>query len=111
MCLIFIIPQNFFCVRSSLILKLIIHFFSQIKAQFSKLMQLDRGRPEIQSKSYSNQLLIDFCNSIPAVRSIVSTISIRIWTEINRIRTEINWKQSIYIENSSILSKIGRIWA
>ena len=67
-------------------------------------MRLDRGRPEIQSKSYSNRLLIDFCNSIPAVRSIVATILIQIRTEINR-------KRSIYIKNSSILSKIGRICA
>ena len=31
-------------------------------------MRLDRGRPEIRSISYSNRLLIDFCDSNPAVR-------------------------------------------
>ena len=65
-----------------------------------KLMRLDRGRPEIQSKSYSNWLLIDFCNSIPAVRSIVATILIRIRTDINQIRMRL-------IENGRFISKIG----
>ena len=69
-------------------------------------MRLDQGRPEILSKSYSNLLLIDFCDSIPAVRSIVATILIRIRTEINRIWTEINRKRSIYIENCQFYRKL-----
>ena len=47
---------------------------------------------------------MDFCDSIPVVRSIVATISIQIPTEINQ-------KRSIYVKNSSILSKIGWIWS
>ena len=39
-----------------------------LSQQRTKLMRLDRGRPEIRSISYSNRLLIDFCDSIPAVR-------------------------------------------
>ena len=59
-------------------------------------MRLDRGRPEIRSKSYSNQLLIDFFDPNSAVQSIVATISIR--------------NPGIYIENRSILSKIDRFY-
>ena len=74
-------------------------------------MRLDRGRPEIRSKSYCNRLLIDLCDSIPAVRSIVATISIRIQTKINQIRTEINQKRSIHIENLLNLIENGRKWS
>ena len=44
-----------------------------------KLMRLDRGLLEIQSKSYSNWLLIDFCDSnyVQASIEIVATIRIR----------------------------------
>ena len=62
-------------------------------------MRLDRGRPEIGSKLYSNQLLIDFFDPNLRVRSIVETILIQ-------IRIQISILYSIYIENSSIMVKI-----
>ena len=65
-------------------------------------MRLDWPPAKIRSKSYLNQLLIDFCDSIPAVRSIVATILIQ-------IRTQILILKSILYRKSSILSKIGRI--
>ena len=43
---------------------------------YCKLMRLDRGRPEIRSKSYSNRPLIDFFDPNLPVRSIVATILI-----------------------------------
>ena len=45
-------------------------------------MRLDQGRPEIRSKLYSNQLLIDIFDPNSAVQSIVATISIRFWVRI-----------------------------
>ena len=65
-------------------------------------MRLNRGRPEIRSKSYWNRLLIDFFDPNLHVRSIVATISFRIWTEIYQ-------KRLIYNKNLSILLKMGRI--
>ena len=52
-----------------------------------KLMRSNQGLVKIHSKSYSNQLLTDFCNSIPAVRSIVATIYIRIRIQISIINS------------------------
>ena len=72
-------------------------------------MRLDRGWPEIRSKSYWNRLLIDFCDSISAVRTIVATISIQIRNEINQIWTDIICKLSIYIKNVSNLIEKGQI--
>ena len=70
----------------------------------TKLMRSNRGHAKIRSKSYSNWLLIDFCDSIPAVWSIVATISIRIRTQISNLTSNLYRK-------SSILPKIGRIWS
>ena len=53
-----------------------------LELNYTKLMRLDRGRPKIRSKSYSNRLLIDFFNPNSALRSIVPTISIQIRTQI-----------------------------
>ena len=39
-----------------------------------KLMRLDRGRPEIRSKSYLNPLLIDFCDSILIIKIRIDVI-------------------------------------
>ena len=72
------------------------------KGLYCKLMGLDRPPAKIRSKSYLNRLLVDFCDSIPAVRSIVVTISIRIRTQISILKSILNRK-------SSILSKISRI--
>ena len=70
-----------------------------IRGPGSKLMQLDRPPAKIRSKSYLNQLLIDFCDTNPAVRSIIATISIR-------IRIQILILNLIYTENWSIMVKI-----
>ena len=73
----------------------------------TKQMRLDRPPAKIWSKSYSNRLLINFCDLIPVVRSIVATISIR-------IRIQILILNLIYIENWSIMVKIidksSRFW-
>ena len=62
----------------------------------TKLMGLDLPPAKIRSKSYSNQLLIHFCDLIPAVRSIVAMISIQ-------IRIQILILNLIYIKNWSIM--------
>ena len=67
-------------------------------------MRLDRGRPEIRSKSYSNRLLIDFFDPNLPVRSIVATISIQ-------IRIQIYQKILIWSKIHRIWSKICRIWS
>ena len=57
-------------------LALIFHFRHLSFLLMFKLMRLDRGWPEIWSKSYSNWLLINFFDpNLP--RSIVATILIR----------------------------------
>ena len=61
----------------------------------SKLMQLYRPPAKIRSKSDSYRLLIDFFDPISAIRSIVASILIQIWT----IYIEYS---STYIENSLI---------
>ena len=47
-----------------------------------KLMRSNRGQPKIQSKSYSNWLLIYVFDPNLQVRSIVATILIQIRTQI-----------------------------
>ena len=70
----------------------------------TKLMRLDQPPAKIRSKSYSNQLLINFFDPISAVRSMVATILIQIRTIYIEYR-------SILYQKSSILSKIYRIWS
>ena len=48
---------------------------------FNKLIRLDRGLPKIRSKSYSNRVLINIFDPNLPVPSIVTTISIRNFTE------------------------------
>ena len=57
-------------------------------------MRSNRPPAKIGSKSYSNQLLIDFFDPISAVRSIVATILIQIQIQISILN-------AIYIENWS----------
>ena len=72
----------------------------------AKLMQLDRPPAKIRSKSYSNCLLIDFCDSIPAVRSIVATISIQFRIQILILNSILYQKTSMYIKKVQLYRKL-----
>ena len=67
---------------------------SNKKSVFNKLMRSNQGHAKIQSKLYLNWLLIGFCDSIPAVQSIIPTISIQIRTQILNLTSnlvEFDW--------------------
>ena len=66
-------------------------------------MRLDRGRPKIWSKLYSNRLLIDIFDPNLAIRSIVPMISIRNLGSNSKLDSNLS-------PNLSIISKIGQIW-
>ena len=73
-------------------------------------MRLDRGRPEIRSRSYSNRLLIDFFdpNSVRESIEIVATIR-NIGPNLN-LTSNLYQKKSNLIGNSSILIENQSFW-
>ena len=79
----------------------------------SKLMRLDRGLPEIRPKSYSNWLLIDFCNSNYVRASIEIFAMIQIRTKKVRLyRKIVNFdpKSVISSKRSTFLMKLTDFW-
>ena len=73
-------------------------------------MQSNQGHAKIQSKSYSNRLLIDFCNSIPAVRSIVAMISIQIRSQILNLTSNLVEFYQILIKKLPKLPILDHKW-
>ena len=87
----------------------------KVKLLAWELMRLNQPPAKIWSKSYLNRLLINFCNSIPAVRSIVATISIQIRIQILILNLILYQKKVDFIKNWSNLiknrDKIDNFWS
>ena len=66
-------------------------------------MRLDRGRPEIRSKSYSNRLSINFFDPNSVRESIKIFATIQNLGPNSNLTSNLYRKKSNLIENSSIL--------
>ena len=92
-----------------------VQFYAKSKKKYSqsKLMRLDRPPAKIRSKSYSNWLLIDFCDPNLMLKSIEIVATIWIRTFISKIRSLYikNWsKNDYYRPKMTIFDKLDQIF-